>query len=141
MASKSLQSIYQQYKHDTQIVASWLASTAKAFGCSREIGESAGGKTPTTTKPSGRLKGKEREKAKAAQVTKDVLPESSEPSKPKYTLAIKDFVPLAEHIADASNAAEIKVPKSFSVALERVIWVRKSFSERLVYTSVAAGHD
>ncbi|KAI4171808.1 MAG: hypothetical protein LQ346_008699 [Caloplaca aetnensis] len=129
MASKSLQSIYQQYKHDTQIVASWLASTAKAFGCSHPVGESSAGKTPT--KPSGRLKGKERKKAKAAQMPKDVLPEPSKPSRPKYTLAIKDFVPFAEHIADASNAAEIKVPESFSVALERVIWVRKSFSERL----------
>ena len=55
----------------------------------------------------------------------------SGPSKPKYILAIKDFVPLAEHIADASNAANVRLPNSFSVALERVIWVRKSFSERL----------
>lgn len=130
MSPESLQSIYQQYKHDTEVVASWLANTAKAFGFSSQFGESSTGKTPT--KPSGRLKGKERKKAKAAQVPSNEPSEPSEPSKPKYTLAIKDFIPLAEHIAEASNAANIRVPNSFSVALERVIWVRKSFAERLV---------
>ncbi|KAI4263097.1 MAG: hypothetical protein L6R42_001744, partial [Xanthoria sp. 1 TBL-2021] len=129
MSPESLQSIYQQYKHDTEFVASWLANTAKAFGFSSQVGESSTGKTPT--KPSGRLKGKERKKAKAAQVPSNELSELSEPSKPSYTLAIKDFIPLAEHIAEASNAANIRVPNSFSVALERVIWVRKSFAERL----------
>lgn len=129
MSPESLQSIYQQYKHDTEVVASWLANTAKAVGFSSQVGESSTGKTPT--KPSGRLKGKERKKAKAAQVPTNELSELSEPSKPKYTLAIKDFIPLAEHIAEASNAAYIRVPNSFSVALERVIWVRKSFAERL----------
>ncbi|KAL8742378.1 MAG: hypothetical protein Q9184_008267, partial [Pyrenodesmia sp. 2 TL-2023] len=117
-----------QYKHDTQVVASWLATTAKAFGWSGQVGGSSTGKTPT--KPSGRLKGKERKKAKAAQMSTDEPPAISEPSKPKYVLAIKDFVPLAEHIADASNAAKIEIPHSFSVALERVLWARKSFSER-----------
>ncbi|KAL8643499.1 MAG: hypothetical protein Q9226_008330, partial [Calogaya cf. arnoldii] len=131
MSSESLKSIYQQYKHDTEVVASWLATTAKAFGYSAQIGEPSAAKIPT--KPSGRLKGKERKKAKeqAAQVPGNELPAPSEPSKPKYTLAIKDFVPLAEHIADASNAANIRVANSFSVALERVIWVRKSFAEKL----------
>lgn len=129
MSPESLQSNYQQYKHDTQVVASWLATTAKAFGWSDQVGASSTAKTPT--KPSARLKGKERKKAKAAQIPSDEPPAISEPSKPKYVLAIKDFVPLAEHIADASNAAKIEVPHSFSVALERVLWARKSFSERL----------
>lgn len=130
MVSKSLQSIYQQYKYDTEVVASWLATTAKAFGYSDQIGEQSTGKTPI--KPSGRLKGKERKKAKAAQVSAEKPPEQvSEPSRPKYTLAIRDFVPLAEHITNASGAAMIKIPRSFSNALERVIWVRKSFAEKL----------
>lgn len=122
MISESLQSIYQQYKHDTTVVASWLATTAKAFGYSGQFGESP------TTKPSARLKGKERKQAKAAQVPST---EPLEPLKPKYILAIKDFVPLAEHIANITGSANIKVPSKFSVALERVIWVRKSFSEKL----------
>ena len=135
MISESLQSIYQQYKHDTQVVASWLATTAKTLGYSGQIGGSIAGKTPTKT--SGRLKGKDRKKAKATQVpivepTKPSEPSKpDEPSKPKYILAIKDFVPLAEHIADASISAHVKFPSFFSVALERVIWVRKSFSEKL----------
>ena len=132
MIPESLQSIYHQYKHDTQVVASWLATTAKTFGYSGQVGGSTTGKTPT--KASGRLKGKDRKKAKATQVPSLASveqPKPSEPSKPKYILAIKDFEPLAEHIAGASNAANIKLPNSFSVALERVIWVRKSFSDRL----------
>ncbi|KAL8851247.1 MAG: hypothetical protein Q9221_003878 [Calogaya cf. arnoldii] len=97
MSSEPLKSIYQQYKHDTEVVASWLATTAKAFGYSAQIGELSTAKPPT--KPSGRLKGKERKKAKAeaAQVPGNELPASSEPSKPKYTLAIKDFKSDARH--------------------------------------------
>ena len=126
MSSESLQSIYQQYKHDTKVVASWLVTTAKAFGYSGHVGGSFTGNTPT--KPSGRLKGKNRKQAKETQARSI---EIYEPPKPKYTLAIRDFVPLAEHIAGASNSANIRLPNSFSVSLERVIWVRKSFSERL----------
>ncbi|KAL9036100.1 MAG: hypothetical protein Q9180_004491, partial [Flavoplaca navasiana] len=132
MISKSLQSIYQQYKHDTEVVASWLATTAKALGYSDPIGvgESSTAKTPV--KSSGRLKGKERKKAKAAQASSEKPPEQlPEISKPTYTLAIKDFVPLAKHILDASDAAKIEIPHPFSVALERVIWVRRSFAEKL----------
>lgn len=101
MIPESLQSIYQQYKYDTQVEASWLATTAKTFGYSGQVG----GPTKTT---SGRLKGKDRKKAKATQVPDVESPKPSEPSKPKYILAIKDFVPLAEHIVHASNAANIK---------------------------------
>lgn len=122
MTSESLRSIYQQYKDDTNDVASWLATTAKAFGYSGKFGAFA------TTKPSARLKGKERKQAKAAQVPNTV---PSEPSKPKYILAIADFVPLAEHIVNVTDSAGIKLPSYFSVALERAIWVRKSFSEKL----------
>ena len=127
------QSIYQQYKHDTEVVASWLATTAQAFGWSSQLGEPSTGKT--AAKPSGRLKGKERKKAKEAQLRFDELPELPGPSKPKYTFAIKDLVPLAEHIIKASNAADIRVPRSFSVALRRGIWVRRSFAERLEHAS------
>lgn len=127
------QSIYQQYQHDTEVVASWLATTAQAFGWSSPLGEPSTGKT--ATKPSGRLKGKERKKAKEAQLRFDELPELPGPSKPKYILAIRDLVPLAEHIVKASNAADIRVPHSFSLALRRGIWVRRSFAERLEHAS------
>ncbi|KAL8669362.1 MAG: hypothetical protein Q9168_006039 [Polycauliona sp. 1 TL-2023] len=129
MRPEPLQSIYQQYKHDTEIVASWLASTAKAFGCTSQT------QKPSTsmilTKPTGRLKGKERKKAKAALTPSHDHPEYPEPSKPKYRLAIKDFVPLAANIVTASRNTELTVPPSFSIALERVIRVRKQFAERL----------
>ncbi|KAL8980519.1 MAG: hypothetical protein Q9205_004414, partial [Flavoplaca limonia] len=121
-----------QYKHDTEVVASWLATTAKAFGYSDPIGVGEFSTAKTPVKPSGRLKGKERKKAKAAQASGEKPPEQlPEPSQPSYTLAIKDFVPLAKHILDSSEAAKIEIPRPFSVALERVIWVRKSFAEKL----------
>ena len=118
MISESLQSIYQQYKDDTEIVASWLATIATTFGYSDPVGvgESSTAKTPV--KPSGKLKGKERKKVKAAQASGEKLPEQlPEPPKPSYMLAIKDFVPLAKHILDSSDAAKIEIPRPFSVAL------------------------
>ncbi|KAL8815125.1 MAG: hypothetical protein Q9223_005709 [Gallowayella weberi] len=132
MTSKPFQSIYQQYKHDTNVVASWLATTAMCAGYKGPLGDSSTDKNSMIS--SGRLKGKGRKQAKAASVSKIEQSEPSKPvetSKPKYTLAIKDFVPLAEYIADASDSAAIKLPTAFSIALERVIWVRKSFSEKL----------
>lgn len=130
MVAESLQSIYQQYKHDTKIVASWLATTAKGFGFSGQFGDSSTSRA--SNKPSARLKGKERKKAKAeaAPVPSEKLSEPSEPPKPKYILAIKDSVPLAEHITKVADAENIKVPYAFSMALERVIWVRKSFGAK-----------
>ena len=108
---------------------SWRLATAKAFGYTGQVGGSTTDRNPP--KPSGRLKGKDRKLAKGVQLPSVEPSEPSKPAKPKYILAIKDFVPLAEHIVDTSNAKKVRLPNSFSVALERVIWARKSFSETL----------
>ena len=142
MESHSLSSIYQQYKRDTNVVASWLASTAKSAGFSDPIGQKAGENVSRKTPYAGRPKGKDRKlaKAKAAQMPKNdsIEPvstaessDSVDPPKPKYIIQTKEFVSLAEYIARASETASIKLPDFFSIALERVIWVRKSFSEKL----------
>ena len=119
-SSPSSSSIYQQYKHDTTVVASWLAHTAKDSGFNGPIGETAYRKVPYT----GRPKGKDRKLAKVSQLPKNEAIESSstagssasaDPPKPKYILAIGEFVPLAEHIARASETASIKLPNFFSV--------------------------
>ncbi|KAK4206477.1 hypothetical protein QBC37DRAFT_458885 [Rhypophila decipiens] len=50
----------------------------------------------------------------------------------QYVLAIKDFCPMADYIAKREPA--LKVPDFFAVAIERVIWVRKTFAEKLAET-------
>jgi hypothetical protein len=124
MITESVQSIYEQYKYDTDVVASWLAATAKAFGYSKPLGPA-----PVEKKPAPRLKGKARKLAKEASADTAVAVGATK-SAPKYTLAIKDFVPLAAHIANFKEAT-IDIPDYFTSTLERIIWVRSSFSKNL----------
>ncbi|KAF6515428.1 hypothetical protein HZS61_005334 [Fusarium oxysporum f. sp. conglutinans] len=151
MPSTSFLSIYQQYKRDTDIVASWLATTAKKHGCTTSLAAppTAGAAANKSAAPSsGRLKGKARKEAKQQQ-KQHVAPSGIDakdapdpPPKPKYVLAIRDFVPLAEFIArklttttpiEANNGAGI--PLFFRTALERAIRVRKMFSMHLSETN------
>jgi hypothetical protein len=96
-----------------------VATTATSFGYSAPLG-------PESAKSSARLKGKARKAAKAASATKT----SDSAPKVKYTLAVKDFGPLATHIASLKDKA-IEIPEYLSEALERVIQVRSSFSQKL----------
>ncbi|EXM15213.1 hypothetical protein FOTG_16428 [Fusarium oxysporum f. sp. vasinfectum 25433] len=150
MPSTSFLSIYQQYKRDTDIVASWLATTAKKHGYTTSLAAppTAGAAANKSAAPSsGRLKGKARKEAKQQQ-KQHVAPSGIDekdapdpPPKPKYVLAIRDFVPLAEFIArklttttaiEANNGTGI--PLFFRTALERAIRVRKMFSMHLSET-------
>ncbi|KAI4705545.1 hypothetical protein J4E81_000428 [Alternaria sp. BMP 2799] len=115
MAANNLRSVYQQYKHDTDVVASW----PKSFGYNKPLEPPA----PTEQKTQ-RLKGKARKAGNTTQSGSD-----KQTSKPKYTLAIKDFVPLSAHIAKVKGTVE--VPDYFNVALDRVISVRSAFSHKL----------
>ncbi|PCD21189.1 hypothetical protein AU210_016615 [Fusarium oxysporum f. sp. radicis-cucumerinum] len=151
MPSTSFLSIYQQYKRDTDIVASWLASTAKKHGYTTSLAAppTAGAAANKSAAPSsGRLKGKARKEAKQQQkqhVAPSGIDEKDAPDPPpklKYVLAIRDFVPLAEFIArelttttaiEANNGAGI--PLFFRTALERAIRVRKMFSMHLSETN------
>jgi hypothetical protein len=61
-----IKSIYQKYKHDTNVLASWLATTAKSLGYSDQL-PSAAGAAASVSNPapkSTRLKGKARKQAK-----------------------------------------------------------------------------
>ncbi|RBR05059.1 hypothetical protein FVER53590_12104 [Fusarium verticillioides] len=102
-----------RYKEDTNSVAGWLASTAKAHGYKPQSNE-------TQTSSSGRLEGNAREKAKQKSA------ESNQETCQKYTVAIKDFVPMAEHIAPQTKP-RIQVPGSFATTIDRVIYERSSF--------------
>ncbi|KAK4063542.1 hypothetical protein Trihar35433_8250 [Trichoderma harzianum] len=130
MLTPALKSIYQKYKADTDLVAEWLAVTAKTNGY--EVAAT----TPTGT--GGRLKGKARKLAKAgaakASQTATVGVSSGSPGNgtaaPKSThlIKIKDFEALATFV---SKVNDLKIPKDFVFALDRVIVARKGFADRL----------
>ncbi|RSM00094.1 hypothetical protein CEP52_009325 [Fusarium oligoseptatum] len=114
MLPSSLKSIYRQYKADTDSVATWLATTAKANGYVDDTGNalvSAGGK-----------------KKKKKKVN----------TKPRYVLRIKDFEPMAKFIAKLES---INLPEEFAIALERVIWVRKTFVDLLAANGIPTKGD
>lgn len=101
MLPSSLISVYQQYKQDTDAVASWLATTAKACGYSADLFTHV-----------GPVKRKKHNK------------------KDKYIVAIKDFIPLAQFIV-ASKKPAVAVPESLVDTINRVIRVRSSFGSHL----------
>ncbi|KAK1847966.1 hypothetical protein CCHR01_09400 [Colletotrichum chrysophilum] len=119
IVAAGLRSTYHQYKQDTDVVASWLASSAIQSGYSGPLNGSAN--SPATKKLKGRARMEAKKKlAKAAA--------ASASSKRKHVIAIKDFVPLAEHVADKVASAALAVPEFFSAALNRVIESRRRFS-------------
>ncbi|KAB5517513.1 hypothetical protein GE09DRAFT_1158060 [Coniochaeta sp. 2T2.1] len=143
----SLTTTYHQYKHDTDVVASWLAHMGERVGCPTELLSSTTGATgssapaPQKPAPSLRLKGKARKQAKAGAAAAAALapdkPSAStststattpSPTKPKYVLAIRNFVPLAEFISSSEvDESKVDVPTTFTTAIERAISVRRSF--------------
>lgn len=127
MLPPSLVSVYQQYKEDTNAVASWLASTAKSRGYPADLLSGASSQA-TVPEHSKRLKGKARKQAKAA--AHQAQASSSSPSNPDYIIAIKDFIPLAEFVAASKNPV-VSVPLSFANTLNRVILTRSGFRARL----------
>lgn len=129
MPIPSLKGIYQQYKADTDLVAEWLAVTAKSYGYAATT-------TSSTVNPpaavGGRLKGKARKLAKtqasnepkkpttttSGASTGDVGTDTPASKKPTYLVKIKEFEPLAQFV---SKVNDTKIPTYFSIALERVI--------------------
>lgn len=116
MLTPALKSIYQKYKADTDLVAEWLAVTAKTNGYEVAV------TTPTAT--GGRLKGKARKLAKAGAAKASQTVSSGSPGNgipaPKSThlIKIKDFEALATFV---SKVNDLKIPRYFVVALDRVI--------------------
>lgn len=122
MLPNSLRGSYTIYKEDTDSVATWLASTARRCGYPLDLlttlGENA------VSQKASRLKGKARKLAKAAASTKGEGPEIAGSGSTTYTIAIKDFIPLAEHIV-AYQKPPVKVPSAFVRSLDRAIAFRQ----------------
>ncbi|KAK3935590.1 hypothetical protein QBC46DRAFT_397181 [Diplogelasinospora grovesii] len=125
MLPEPLISIYQQYKQDTDAVAAWLASTARKCGFPADLLSNPLASGPPQ-RATGRRKGKARRDAKKT-INKDSVGQAKFP---KYIVAIRDFVPLAEFIA-AYQKPRVSVPESFSSTIDRVITVRAGFGDQL----------
>ncbi|KAG6000820.1 hypothetical protein E4U21_004963 [Claviceps maximensis] len=120
MLPSALVSTYQQYKEDTNSIAAWLASTAKAAGFPADL------LSPASPKASTRLKGKARQNAKKKAAASPAPPSAAQ-KQSTYIIRIKDFVKLAEHIASKAVA----VPPEFSKTIQRVIAARSGFGAKL----------
>ncbi|KAF6821839.1 hypothetical protein CMUS01_11332 [Colletotrichum musicola] len=136
MLPEALVTTYQQYKRDTNFVASWLATTAKSCGYptdllseAREKDLAVAATPPATSGPEEseepasattdsreqsdkpKTASKNKKKKKAAPPTGEAP--SSAPK--KYTVAIKEFIPLAhfgaqlsQHGVKPSKAADLR---------------------------------
>ncbi|KAF5987029.1 hypothetical protein FCOIX_1206 [Fusarium coicis] len=104
-------------------MTTWLANTAQAHGYDADGAVGAAAldtlKKIKKRKGNGNGKGPSRAKNKKKQ-------EKQGPSTKKYVIRVRDFEAMAKHVAE-TNAVE--VPHKTDIALERGIWVRRSFSQ------------
>ena len=144
MLPSFLKGTYAIYKEDTDSVASWLASTARRCGYSLNLLDNAAGQVSGQKVP----KKKKKKKTGKALNPVDTLTTEDNRCNPTpagsitYTIAIKDFVSLAEHIV-AFQKPPVKVPTAFVKALDRAIALRKkhnSWFNDAGQSSKADGH-
>ncbi|KAI2627114.1 hypothetical protein GGS21DRAFT_254216 [Xylaria nigripes] len=121
MVLSALSSSYQLYKQDTDSVAAWLASTAKSLGFTRNLSSS----TSKASRVSGRIKREAR--TPTPTKTKDTSGQNAPTVGPKYIIDIKDFVPLAEYLAEKATP----VPATVRSTIDRVIVARSAFGDKL----------
>lgn len=143
MLPSFLKGTYAIYKEDTDSVASWLASTARRCGYPFDLLSNAAGQVSGQKVP----KRKKKKHGKALNPV-DTLTTEDNRSNPTpagpvtYTIAIKDFVSLAEHIV-AFQKPPVKVPTAFVKVLHRAIALRKkhnSWFNNAGRTSKGDGH-
>lgn len=121
MALNFLSSSYSQYKADTNIIAHWLATTAENCGWASDLLRK---QNATQSQPSKRSKGKGPKPAQ--EPNEKSAPNSSNSGvakPPTYTIAVKDFVSLAEFIA-AFNKPPVHVPSKIVTVIDRAISLR-----------------
>ncbi|KAF5624909.1 hypothetical protein F52700_9284 [Fusarium sp. NRRL 52700] len=135
MLSPAYMSIYQQYKADTDSVATWLANTAKAHGYDAEasLGGAAVDAAKEKKKKKKKKKGNENGKGPSRAKNKKKQ-EKQDPNTKKYIIRVRDFEAMAKHVAD-TNAVE--VAHKTAIALERV---RRSFSQKLADSRAKSDH-
>lgn len=135
MLPNSLRGSYTIYKEDTDSVATWLASTAKQ--CGYPLDYLTRPKDDLASQKGSRLKGKAHELAKTAASAKIGSSGST-----TYTIAVKDFIPLAEYIV-VFRDPPVRVPSSLVHVLDRAIALRRehiSWLNEFGRTSRGNGH-
>lgn len=128
MLPNFLQSSYQTYKEDTDILAKWLAVKAKQCGYPADLLSPPDPPTASSqpARPSQRSKGAARKQAKLA-VKSDAASlqhSDSTANAPKYIIKVSDFATLANCIA-RFNKPVVKVPVEVVKVLHRAIDLRQ----------------
>ncbi|KAJ3532974.1 hypothetical protein NM208_g8188 [Fusarium decemcellulare] len=128
MLPPSLVPIYQQYKADTNSVASWLVSTAKAYGYPTNLLSPIPGRSSHFNRNINRNMDRpwrRNTSASAKQINSD------NPIKiPERILDIKDYILLARFIRDSSKTRS-SPPPSFNEAINRAIRMRSGFGSQM----------
>ena len=117
---------YKQYKTDSDSVATWLANAAHQCGYSKDLLTYQAASQQKAPKLSGTAKSIARQagQSKPSSSRLEASELKTTPQGPKYLIAIKDFIPLAEWIV-SSKKVRVEVPASFVSVLDRAITVRK----------------
>ncbi|EKG09071.1 hypothetical protein MPH_13947 [Macrophomina phaseolina MS6] len=122
-------SSYKRYKEDTNIIASWLKTTAETCGYCAD--SSLSSSIVATPEQKNVKKGKKKrnkrshKEAKAAQA--EAKAKSNTPRSPNI-IERKDFIPLAEFVSSSSQWQRM-VPPAVAIALDRNIILRKAVGE------------
>jgi len=114
---------YELYKADTDVIADWLANTARQCGYKSNLPKAQNTEPPRQGQ-GPRLKGKARKLAKDAAAAAAKSEETTKRSLPLYVVAVKDFIILAGKIA-AHKQQPVKVPHEIVKSLNRAIALRK----------------
>ena len=112
---------YELYKADTDVIANWLANTARQCGYASDQ-TNAQASEPPKQEQGPRLKGKARKLAKDAAAKAQ---ETNEASTPVRIVAVRDFVTLAGQISTYKKQPPVKVPSEIARSLNRAITLRK----------------
>ncbi|EXJ56151.1 hypothetical protein A1O7_09082 [Cladophialophora yegresii CBS 114405] len=115
---------YKRYKADTDYVAHWLDTTAK------QCGYVTNQEPPKTVPVKTQKKLKGRARTLARRDAADLKNQEDAASGTPYTIAIKDFLPMAEQIS-SFNRPPVKVPEHFTRVIERAISLRRKVSKAL----------
>ncbi|KAI0893983.1 hypothetical protein F4806DRAFT_503754 [Annulohypoxylon nitens] len=124
-------SAYLSYKDDTRVFLSWLGQSSERYGWkSRQARKEAVPTVQIAVKSSGRLKGKERKKAKEeAELKAKELLEEAQKAASKTILSVAEVIEQIE-LVDQAITRKKEEPMPFTVwkALQRSIKARERFS-------------
>ncbi|KAF3913703.1 hypothetical protein AA313_de0203244 [Arthrobotrys entomopaga] len=123
---------YKQYKRDTSSIVNWLISIARQCGFTSSSGlqdpfqSSYPNQNSNIIQPKGRLKGKERKKAREAEnLDKNQTPRLLNIAlKTPYKITIEEFKEMVDYLANCQSP-QSKIPENFFCLINDAIKARK----------------